>query len=416
MDLEQELAGLTGRWSAPSSARTYRNDDRGRKQLEEEVRIFGRHGYTPTASSATEGHVNIGRTVAGASLTGGLTLLFGGSRTGGVVIVTYSKAVVAPAPPPATPTRPVRRTPQEFWKAQVDDALAAGGMHGAYMATNEFGLTNVRAGAHTWASGKSTVTVTAMATNSRSAPIRDLAVEFVIYGHGTHQPAVVMMRGDEGVSALLPQTRGSRKLVQLATTGPMAPGQQRRVMGKWINIEGTRFAAFALARCAASGAEWEPVVQANTEAVLRYYLWGAAGQPPEPGPAPELVPESSETPPGDDQTKLCPDCAETVKAAARIVGSAATSSVRRRTSRAASPAVAGRDPSSLAAPPPGHALAASSAHTGLGAVGAEPLSRRAPFDDPPAVLALERRELQPRAGAARAGECQLARGLASGLQ
>lgn len=50
-----------------------------------------------------------------------------------------------------------------------------------------------------------------------------------------------------------------------------------------------------------------------------------------------------------------------------------------------------------AVPPSGHTLPAANTTTRIGAVTAVPLSRRAPLKDPPAALALEGRELQPRA-------------------
>jgi hypothetical protein len=55
------------------------------------------------------------------------------------------------------------------------------------------------------------------------------------------------------------------------------------------------------------------------------------------------------------------------------------------------------DSSTTRAPPSGHTLAAANTTTRIGAVTAVPLSRRAPLKDPPAALALEGRELQPRA-------------------
>jgi hypothetical protein len=67
-------------------------------------------------------------------------------------------------------------------------------------------------------------------------------------------------------------------------------------------------------------------------------------------------------------------------------------------------------------PPLGHQLAAPSARERISAVMAVPLNRRAPLDDLPAVLTLERRHLQPRAGAARSGERYLAREFASLFQ
>ena len=88
----------------------------------------------------------------------------------------------------------------------------------------------------------------------------------------------------------------------------------------------------------------------------------------------------------------------------------------RRTRRARKRVVAMAGLSSLPVPPSRHALAATSARACIGAGMAVPLNRRASLDDLPAVLTLERRDLQPRAGAARSGERYLAREFASLLQ
>jgi hypothetical protein len=47
--------------------------------------------WMPTAITATDGHINVGRTVTGAALTDGLSLLVGGSRTKGKVMITYTR-------------------------------------------------------------------------------------------------------------------------------------------------------------------------------------------------------------------------------------------------------------------------------------------------------------------------------------
>jgi hypothetical protein len=46
-------------------------------------------GWVPSGTSATDGHINVGRTATEAVLTGGLTLLLGASRTNGKITVTY---------------------------------------------------------------------------------------------------------------------------------------------------------------------------------------------------------------------------------------------------------------------------------------------------------------------------------------
>ena len=54
-------------------------------------RILAAHGYRSAAQSATGSHVNVGRTVTPAVLTGGVSLLFGASRAKGKVQITYTK-------------------------------------------------------------------------------------------------------------------------------------------------------------------------------------------------------------------------------------------------------------------------------------------------------------------------------------
>ncbi len=47
------------------------------------------YGWMPQGSSATDGHINLGRTAAGVALFGCLALLAGGSRSKGKVTITY---------------------------------------------------------------------------------------------------------------------------------------------------------------------------------------------------------------------------------------------------------------------------------------------------------------------------------------
>ncbi len=59
------------------------------KKAQEEAEFFYRLGYQLAGQSAQGGHINVGRTVTGAVFTGGLSLLFGASRTKGKIQVTY---------------------------------------------------------------------------------------------------------------------------------------------------------------------------------------------------------------------------------------------------------------------------------------------------------------------------------------
>lgn len=64
---------------------SYKNDKDAAKETEKAAK----KGWMPQSAAATDGHINVGRTVTGAVLTGGLSLLIGGSRSKGKVTITY---------------------------------------------------------------------------------------------------------------------------------------------------------------------------------------------------------------------------------------------------------------------------------------------------------------------------------------
>lgn len=64
---------------------TYRNAEEATRDAD----AASHAGWVPSGTSATDGHINVGRTATEAVLTGGLTLLLGASRTKGNVTVTY---------------------------------------------------------------------------------------------------------------------------------------------------------------------------------------------------------------------------------------------------------------------------------------------------------------------------------------
>jgi len=70
-----------------SHVATYKNEKDATKEAEK----ASKKGWVPSGTGATDGHINLGRTVAGAALTGGLSLLFGGSRSKGKVTITYTR-------------------------------------------------------------------------------------------------------------------------------------------------------------------------------------------------------------------------------------------------------------------------------------------------------------------------------------
>ena len=69
--------------------RVYNADENGR--MEREMAELLEHGYQIQASAGTGSHVNVGRTVTAAVLTGGLSLLFGASRSKQKVTMTFVK-------------------------------------------------------------------------------------------------------------------------------------------------------------------------------------------------------------------------------------------------------------------------------------------------------------------------------------
>jgi hypothetical protein len=62
------------------------------KRMQKEVQEAGRYGWIPQGAGVDSGHMNVGRTAAGAALTGGASLLFGGSRTKGKTTITFIRA------------------------------------------------------------------------------------------------------------------------------------------------------------------------------------------------------------------------------------------------------------------------------------------------------------------------------------
>ena len=64
---------------------TYRDE----KAMQREAEAAASFGWTVEATAGTGGHVNVGRTVAPAVLTGGLSLLFGASRSKDKITVTF---------------------------------------------------------------------------------------------------------------------------------------------------------------------------------------------------------------------------------------------------------------------------------------------------------------------------------------
>ena len=94
----------TNNYTKPVVVRVYKANETGR--MEREMSELLANGYQIQGQSGTGSHVNVGRTVSGAVLTGGLSLLFGASRSSGTQTITYVKTMKAIAP--RAPKKPKR--------------------------------------------------------------------------------------------------------------------------------------------------------------------------------------------------------------------------------------------------------------------------------------------------------------------
>ena len=83
-----QLAKLTANWTAPVVIRKYDPGDGGLTTATAESNILAAHGYRIAAQTESDGHLNIGRL----ALTGGVGLLFGGTRSKGRVTITFEKS------------------------------------------------------------------------------------------------------------------------------------------------------------------------------------------------------------------------------------------------------------------------------------------------------------------------------------
>lgn len=64
---------------------TYQKD----KIMQKEVEVAAQYGWMPQTSAGVAGHINVGRTVTAAALTGGASLLLGASRSKDKLTITY---------------------------------------------------------------------------------------------------------------------------------------------------------------------------------------------------------------------------------------------------------------------------------------------------------------------------------------
>jgi hypothetical protein len=77
----------TNQFTKKVVVRVYKGNETGK--MESEIAELIAHGYNIASQTGTGSHVNVGRTVTGAVLTGGLSLLFGASRSGDKITITF---------------------------------------------------------------------------------------------------------------------------------------------------------------------------------------------------------------------------------------------------------------------------------------------------------------------------------------
>jgi hypothetical protein len=83
-----QLVKLTVNWTTPVVIRKYDPGEGGLKTAKAESNVLAAHGYRIAAQTETDGHLNIGRL----ALTGGVGLMFGGTRSKGRVTITFEKS------------------------------------------------------------------------------------------------------------------------------------------------------------------------------------------------------------------------------------------------------------------------------------------------------------------------------------
>jgi hypothetical protein len=81
-------------WYDDSCRQTYVAKYKNEKDAAAEAEEAAKKGWIPQSVTATDGHINVGRTATGAVLTRGIYLLMGGSRSKGEITITYVRSPV----------------------------------------------------------------------------------------------------------------------------------------------------------------------------------------------------------------------------------------------------------------------------------------------------------------------------------
>jgi hypothetical protein len=106
-----------GAWYKDSKRIGYVATYSDEKEMRRDVERASKHGWVPQSTTSDGGHVNVGRTYAGAVLTGGLSLLFGGSRSKEKLTISFVRAPKPQPPivvqPPAVIVQPPAQLPPQ---------------------------------------------------------------------------------------------------------------------------------------------------------------------------------------------------------------------------------------------------------------------------------------------------------------
>jgi hypothetical protein len=274
--MQRNLFDATGHWTALTVARVYQNSERGRALLEVETAMLASRGYTPTTSAADGGHVNVGRTVSGAVLTGGLSLLFGGSRESGHVVVTFTRAKDDPM---------IKKTEAASGPDAMLEQARSRGFASDYRGAPVIGATLV---------------------NSSNDKIDEVELEVVVAGHTQHIAGLRLMpvgTGESG-SVWIPSHEGAQLFTKIVAVRSLRPRETRQVklIGVILPAGLASLVAMVLPRRVRRGGEWSDPEPVDLMAAV-----SAAAEADEQEEAKQLV-----------GTKVCPDCAERIKAEARI--------------------------------------------------------------------------------------------------
>ncbi len=79
-------------WYHDPTKRTHVEIYTDQKKMQREVEAAGQFGWVPQTSAGVGSHVNVGRTITKAALTGGLGLMTGASRSKDKITITFVRA------------------------------------------------------------------------------------------------------------------------------------------------------------------------------------------------------------------------------------------------------------------------------------------------------------------------------------